>query len=70
MWRWLLEGLEQRSLGTLGEHVHFVEDVDLVPSRRAERRLVDEVAHCIDTVVAGGIELVNVVAIACLYRDA
>ena len=50
--------------------MHFVEDVDLVPSRRAERRLVDEVAHCIDTVVAGGIELVNVVAIACLYRDA
>ena len=67
---WLFEGLEQRSLGTLGEHVHFVEDVDLVPTWRAERRLLDEIAHRVDTVVAGGIELVNVVAVARFHSDA
>jgi hypothetical protein len=60
--RWLLERLEQCRLGGLGQHVHLVEDVHLVAARRAERRLLDEVAHGVDTVVAGGVELVDVVA--------
>ena len=36
VWWRLLEGLEQRSLGALREHVHLVEDVHLVPTRGTE----------------------------------
>ena len=68
--RRLLERLQQRRLGTLRQHVHLVEDVHLVPPRRAERGLLDEVAHRLDTVVAGGVELVHVVTGAALDRDA
>ena len=68
--RRLLERLQQRRLGRLGEHVHLVEDVHLVPPGRAEVGLLDEVAHRLDTVVAGGVELVHVVAHAALDVEA
>ena len=68
--RWLLQRLQQRRLGGLGEHVHLVEDVHLVPAGGAERGLLDEVAHRIDAVVAGRVELVHVVAGAALDGQA
>ena len=68
--RRLLERLEQRRLGRLGQHVHLVEDVHLVPARRSERRLLDEVAHGVDAVVARRVEFVDVVARAALDGDA
>ncbi len=68
-WRFL-QRLQQRSLGRARQHVHLVEDVHLVPAGGAERRLLDEVAHCIDTVVARRVELVHVVARAGLHRQA
>ena len=68
--RRLLQRLQQRGLGRLGEHVHLVEDVHLVPAGRAQRRLLDEVAHRVDAVVAGRVELVHVVAGATLDREA
>ncbi len=58
----LLQRLEQRRLSRPRQHVHLVEDVHLVPPGRAERRPLDQVAHGVDPVVAGGVELVNVVA--------
>ncbi|CAB4592135.1 unannotated protein [freshwater metagenome] len=68
-WR-LLEGLEQRRLRRLGEHVDLVEDVHLVAAGGAERRLLDEVAHRVHTVVARRVQLVDVVAGAPLDREA
>ena len=68
--RRFLQRLQQRSLGRLRQHVHLVEDVHLVATGRAERGLLDEVAHRIDAVVAGRVELVHVVAGATFDRDA
>ena len=68
--RRLLERLQQRRLGRLGEHVDLVEDVHLVPAGSAEVGLLDEVAHRLDAVVAGGVELVHVVADAALDVEA
>ena len=65
-----LERLQQCRLGRLGEHVHLVEDVHLVPPGCAEVGLLDEIAHRLDTVVAGGVELVHVVADAALDVEA
>ena len=65
-----LERLQQRRLGRLGEHVDLVEDVHLVPAGSAEVGLLDEVAHRLDTVVAGGVEFVHVVADAALDVEA
>ncbi len=62
VWRRLFQRLEQRSLGGLGEHVDFVEDVHLVPTGRTERRLFDEIANGLDAIVRRGVELVDVVA--------
>ncbi len=68
--RRLLQRLQQRGLGRLGEHVHLVEDVHLVTPGGAEVGLLDEVAHRLDPVVAGGVELVHVVAHAALDVEA
>ena len=67
---WLFQRLQQRGLGLLGQHVHLVEDVHLVATGGAQRRLFDQVAHGIDAVVAGGVELVHVVAGTALDGDA
>ena len=68
--RRLLERLQERGLGLLRQHVHLVEDVHLVAAGRAERCLLDEVADRVDTVVAGRVELVDVVAGPSLDRQA
>ena len=68
--RGFLERLEQRCLSAFGQHVHFVEDVHLVSAGGAERCLLDEVAHRVDTVVARGIEFVHVVTGAGLDSEA
>ena len=68
--RRLFQRLEQCSLGRFREHVDFVEDVHLVAARRAERRLLDEVANGLHTVVGRGVELVDVVARALFHRNA
>ena len=68
--RWLFQRLQQRGFGTLGEHVHFVEDVHPMATGGAQRRLVDDVADGFHAVVAGGVELVHVEAGAALDRDA
>ncbi len=60
--RRLLERLQQRSFGALREHVDLVEDVHLVATGRAERRLLDQVAHGVDAVVRRCVEFVDVVA--------
>ena len=68
--RRLLERLQQRRLGRLRQHVHLVEDVHLVAPGRAERGLLDEVAHRVDAVVARRVEFVHVVARAALDGEA
>ena len=56
--RWLFEGLEQSVEALLGDHVHFVDDVDLVarPLRRV-LHLLDQVADVVDAVVGSSINL-------------
>ena len=59
--RWLLQGLQQRIEGRGREHVHFVEDVDLVA--RVHRRVtygVVDLADVVDPVVGGRIHLQHV----------
>ena len=56
--RRLLQRLEQRVEGRARQHVHFVEDVDLVA--RAHRRVADgivDLPHVLDAVMRGGIHL-------------
>ena len=58
-WRRLLEGLEEGVPGLLGEHVGFVEDVDLVaPGDRGH--LLAQLADVVDRVVGGGVHLDHV----------
>ena len=64
VFRRFLEGLQQGGLGTLGEHVHFVEDEDAVTTRTGESGGLDEVADLLHTVVAGCVEFEDVVAVA------
>ncbi len=59
--RRLLERLQQRVRRRGRQHVDLVEDVHLGATRRAQRRLADEVAHGVDAVVAGRVELLQVV---------
>ena len=59
--RRLLQRLEQRVERLRGQHVDFVEDVDLVA--RADRRIADgvvDLAHVVDAVVGGGVHLDDV----------
>ena len=59
--RRLFQGLQQRVEGRAGQHVHFVEDIDLVARRhrRVADRLVDR-AHVVDAVVRGRVHLDHV----------
>src|SRR5256885_7412414 len=51
---WLLERLEERVPGLLGEHVGLIEDVHLVPPRNGRvRDLLPEIADVVDRVVRG-----------------
>jgi len=64
MRRRFLKCLQQGVLGPRGQHVHFVEDVDLGASRRPQGNLAYEVSHGVDTVVRCSIEFVQVIAAA------
>ena len=58
--RRLLERLQQRVGRRRREHVDLVDDVDLLAARRAEGGPGHQVAHGVDAVVGGGVELVDV----------
>ena len=57
----LLQRLEQRVEGGLGEHVHLVDEVHLHPPARGHvLGVVDQFAHVIHAGVAGGVDLEQV----------
>ena len=65
MWRRFFERFQQCVERGLGEHVHFVDDVDLETSlRRRVAHVVAQLAHVIDAVVARAIDLDDVEAVA------
>ena len=54
----LFQRLEQRVEGAVGEHVHFVDDVDLVAALAgAKADLVAQFADIVDAVVGGSVDL-------------
>ena len=58
MLRRLFQRLQQAVEGRVGEHVHFVDDVDLVARRsRAVTRCVRDLADIVDAGVRGGVHL-------------
>ena len=67
----LLERLEERIEGGTAEHVHFVDDVDLVAVSRGQilRRLAQG-AHVVDAVVGSGVDLLDVDVVALRDLDA
>ena len=56
----LLQGLEQSVGRRRREHVDLVDDVDLPAARRAQSGVGHQFAHGVDTVVGGGVQLVDV----------
>ena len=61
----LLECLEERIEGLRGEHVHLVDDVDLVfPLGRRVTHVVAQLAHLLDAVVARAVDLEHVETVA------
>ena len=60
MVRGLLEGLQERIRGRLGEHVDLVDDVDLPAPWCRERRPGNEVSHRLNSVIRGCVELMDV----------
>lgn len=61
MLRRLLQRLEQRVERRLGQHVHFVDQVDLdPPARRHVLGVVDQLAHVVHAGVAGRVDLQQV----------
>ena len=56
--RRLFQRLEQGVKGAVGEHMHFVDDVDLVTALAgAKAYLVAQLADVVDTVVGGSVDL-------------
>jgi len=56
--RWLLERLEHRVERVRGEHVDFVDDVDLVaPRRRRVDGVLEQLRHLVDAAVRRRVEL-------------
>jgi hypothetical protein len=56
--RRLFERLQQAVEGLRGEHVHFVDDIDLVTRRnRAVAHLFDDLADIVDAGMGGGVHL-------------
>jgi hypothetical protein len=56
-WR-LFEGFQQRIEGMAGEHVHFVDQVDLeAPAARCVLHVVEQLAGILDLGAAGGVDL-------------
>ena len=61
MRRRLLQRLQQRVEGLLRQHVHFVDDVDLVARRdRPVAHALDQLAHVVDAGARGGVHLDHV----------
>ena len=61
MRRRLFQRLEQRVEGVLRQHVHFIDDIDLVAGLdRGIAHALDDLAHVIDTGIGGGIHLDHV----------
>ena len=61
VFRRLFQGLEQRVERRLGQHVHFVDQVDLgLAARRQVLGVVDQVAHVVHAGVAGGVDFQQV----------
>ncbi len=60
--RRLFNGLQERIERTGGQHVHFIDDEDLVAVARRSKtdRADDCLAHIIDTGVGSGIDLLHV----------
>ena len=59
--RRLLQGLEERVPRLVGEHVHFVDDVDLVAvARRGVAHRLPQLPHRVDAAVAGAVDLQDV----------
>ncbi len=57
----LFQRLQKAVEGGLGEHVHFVDDVDLGARRnRAIARVLDDLAHVVDAGMRGGVHLDHV----------
>eukprot|EP01107_Rhizomastix_libera_P001546 TRINITY_DN12539_c0_g1_i1.p2 TRINITY_DN12539_c0_g1~~TRINITY_DN12539_c0_g1_i1.p2 ORF type:complete len:230 (+),score=-27.61 TRINITY_DN12539_c0_g1_i1:522-1211(+) len=55
---WLFQGLQHGVEGRIGQHVHFVDHVDLeaAPGRRIHR-ILEQLAHLIDPGIGGRIDL-------------
>ena len=59
----LQQGVERR----LGKHVHFVDQIDLVPATRGHvLGVVDELAHVVDAGIAGCVDLQQIDKAACV----
>jgi hypothetical protein len=57
----LFQRLQQRVEGVLGEHVHFVDDIDLVARRDGGIAYrLDDLAHVVDAGVGSGVHLDHV----------
>ena len=68
--RRLLQGLEQCIEGRIGEHVDFVDDIDLVPGhRRGVADLLAKVPDIVDAAVAGRVDLYQVHRAALVDRQ-
>ena len=69
--RRLFEGLQEGVEGLLGEHVHFVDDVDLVPGfDRGEIDVFPQLADVVDAAVGGAVDLDHVEGRAVPYLPA
>ncbi len=59
--RRLLQGLQQGVEGRRGQHVHFVDDIDLVARLGGGvAHPVEQLAHLVDLAAAGGVELQHI----------
>ena len=71
VWRRLLEGLEQRVEGRVGQHVDLVDEVDLVGRRvGGVADALAQGADLVDAAVGGGVELDQVERAALVEREA
>ena len=61
MRRRLFQGLQDGVEGRLGQHMHFVEDIDLVARRgRGIAHRLDDLAHFVHAVVGGRVHLLHI----------
>ena len=58
---WFFQGLEQAIEGLLGQHVHFVNDIDLVAGAgRSIAHAFDDLADIVNAGAAGGVHLLHI----------